>query len=200
MRKLYVKTESYNLWWGIYGICNKTGWEDLDVYDENDNKLVSFCLNTKDYLREAVEELKDDPEEAEFLEALERYLTDNEIYYWYYYKTQNSENFYEVEYSAPINEDGIKPSFTDLWHPDEGIGLSTIKTAVQAFIKKHFSFDCEVDIICNISLEEAWKAYNEHFKNRPLEVSFADELVSELSEYWKKPKEDVLQILKSSAK
>lgn len=110
--KLIVKTGSANLWWGIYGFCEKTGWEDLDIFNDKEEKIGAFCLNTKRYLRSGVEDLRTDPGELEFVQAIDKYLEDNRIHYWYYYNDSSCENFYEVLYSAPLNEKGENP---DIW-------------------------------------------------------------------------------------
>lgn len=137
--KLIVKPTSSSLWWGIYGLAEKCGWEDMTIFYEDGKRIGKVCLNTKGYLRSHLDDLKADPEEKEFANAIEEYLNDHQIHYWYYYDKRGAEDFYEVSYEdIPKNEEGVKPRFFDIWHPDENIGISTIKTAVKEF-GKNFS-------------------------------------------------------------
>lgn len=203
--KIIVRSESANLWWGIYGFCDKTGWEDLNLFYENEERIGGVCLNTKAYLRYCIEDLKDNPEEIDFVRALETYLADDKCHYWYYYDEKGDEDFYEVPYTAPINKHGVKPRFMDIWHPDEGIDLSTIKSAVKVWAKKHLHIEnCEVVIDDIMPFEESLADFKEHgdlFRNdSEINVVFADELVEELSQLWNKPKEDVLKTLENSIK
>jgi len=104
---------------------------------------------------------------------------------------------------APKNDKGVKPSFIEIWHPDEGIGISTIETGVKAFAKKHLGIeDCDIEIQNEESFEESLKSFKENEGlfggDSKVEVKFADELIEELSQLWKKPKEEVLKKLENS--
>lgn len=200
--KIIVRTESSNLWWGIYGFCDKTGWEDLNLFDENNELIGGVCLNAKSYLQTEMESLRDDIEEKKYVEAIENYLEDNTCHYWYYYNNHNEE-VPEVPYTAPLNAKGAKPRFIDIWHPDKGIGISTIKTGVKAFAKRHLGIEnCKVEVKCGETFEESIKSFrqNEEMQGRSTGtfVKFTDELVNELSKYWKKTAEEVLEKLKNS--
>ena len=190
-QKIIVKPESANLWWGIYGFCEKVGWEDLNLFYENEERIGGVCLNTKAYLRNAIPDLKKDPEEVFFLNAIENYLLDDKCHYWYYYDIdREDEAFYEVPYKAPKNEKGIKPRFMDIWHPDEGISLSTIESAVNDFIQKHLDIDeYEIEIQNIVSLEESFESFKENEDlfggETPVGITFTDELIEELSNEWK---------------
>lgn len=203
--KIIVRPESSNLWWGIYGFCEKTGWEDLNLFYENNKRIGGVCLNGKAYLRAGLDNLKNDPEEEEFAKAIGNYLADNKCHYWYYYDTKDDDDFYEVPYLAPKNDKGIKPRFMDIWHPDEVIGLSTIESAIKTWANVHLAIeDCEIEIQGEESFEESLKSFKENEElfggNSKVEVTFTDELIDELSQHWEKPKEEVLKKLKSSIK
>ncbi|AFM04726.1 hypothetical protein Fleli_2354 [Bernardetia litoralis DSM 6794] len=203
--KIIVRSESANLWWGIYGFCEKTGWEDLNLFDENKKRIGGLCLNGKGYLRAGLDDLKNDPEETEFVEAIEKYLTDNKCHYWYYYDNKDDEDFYEVPYLAPKNHNGVKPRFMDIWHPDEGIGISTINSAIKVWAKEHLRIeDCDIEIQNEESFEDSLKSFKENEElfggDSKVEVKFADELIEELSQHWKKPKDEVLKKLENSIK
>jgi hypothetical protein len=204
-RKIIVRPQSSTLWWGIYGLCEEVGWEDLSLFYENGEKIGKVCLNTKGYLRAGLEDLREDPEEKEFVKAIESYLTDDKCHYWYYYDDKNDADFYEVTYNAPQNNQGIKPRFTDIWHPDEGIRLSTIKSGVSAFALKHLEIaNCQVGIQNGESLEEALKSFEEHKElfnvETPIKISFTDDLIKELAEHWQLSEDVVLKKLNKLVK
>ena len=99
---------------------------------------------------------------SDFVKAIEEYLADNKCHYWYYYGNRNDDDFYEVTYSAPKDEKGVKPRFMDIWHPDEGIVLSTIESAIKNWAKDHLAIeDCEIEIQSKVSFEEALKLFKE---------------------------------------
>lgn len=203
--KIIVRPESADLWWGIYGFCEKTGWEDLNLFYENDERIGGVCLNTKAYLRTALEDLKNSPGQEDFVDLIEQYLADNKCHYWYYYDDKNSDDFYEVPYTAPKNDKGVKPRFMDIWHPDEEIGLSTIETGVKTWAKQHLNIeDCEIEIQNEVPFEESLESFKEAEElfgdGSNIDIKFADELVDELSQYWKKPKDEVLKVLENSIK
>lgn len=204
--KLIVKPTSSNLWWGIYGLAEKCGWEDMSIFYEDGKRIGGVCLNTKGYLRAHLDDLKAAPGEKEFAIAVEEYLNDNQIHYWYYYDKRGDEDFYEVPYEdIPKNEEGVKPRFMDIWHPDENIGISTIKTAVKEFGRKFIKQEItDVKIENSETFEESIKSFEENEKlfggENPVKISFSEELLNELSNHWEIPKDEVLSKLKKSIK
>lgn len=199
-REVIVKPESSNLWWGIYGFCEKVGWEDLTLSYSTGESIGKVCLNGKSYLRLGLAELLNDENEKEFVEAVRVYLAGNECHFWYYYRLQDDKDSNEISYKAPRNELGLKPHLTDIWHKDEHIGLSTIKSGVSEFMRQHVGNDNYDVVIRNVeSWEDSLKSFQEHqetmVKSSNFQYVFTDELVSELSELWSKPKEEVLRKL-----
>ncbi|GEN71521.1 MULTISPECIES: hypothetical protein [Chryseobacterium] len=197
-KKIIVKTESSNLWWGIYGLCDKAGWEDLELFYESGERIGAVCLNTKGYLRN----LSNKESEKEFFDAVQKYLSDNACHYWFYYDEPEDEDFQEVSYDAPKNEKGVKPRFIDIWHPDEEIDLRTIETAVGSFAKNILEIEnCTVEVVDDEPFEEAiksFKIHQERFGGDDVKIRFSDELILELSERWKMEKEKILEKLNSS--
>jgi hypothetical protein len=166
--KLIVKTESANLWWGIHGFCEKAGWEDLSIFHD-DKKIGAFCLNTKQYLRSGVEDLRDDPGNKKFVEAADNYLADQQIHYWFYYYDEHDDNFYEVPYDAPRNDKNEKPRYLDLWHPDESIDISTIQSAVKHFAQKFLKIDeADIEIEPGEDFNQSLQSYREHVSRSEL--------------------------------
>lgn len=197
--KLVVKTESANLWWGIYGFCEKTGWEDITIFTDNNEKVGQFCLNSKSYLRKGVEDLRDDTTQDKFVHAIEEYLIDSKIHYWFYYN-KPSDDFYEVSYKAPVNDKGEKPRYMEIWHPDEGIDISTIYSAVANFSITFLELDnADIQIMEGESLEESFKSYKENLKyfgfDGHVDITFSNDLVKDLAALWKKSPEEVLDRL-----
>lgn len=203
-KKIIVKTESSNLWWGIYGFCDKTGWEDLNLFDENDRFIGGVCLHAKEYLQTELENLIHITDEKEYVEAIGNYLEDDKCHYWYYYDNDNEE-VHEVPYKAPLNANGEKPKFIDILHPDKSIGLSTIKTGIKAFAKKHLGIEnCEVEIECGETFGASLKSFKENEKLLGRKFSaiekFTDELIDDLSQYWQISREEVLRKLRTTFK
>lgn len=199
-KTITVKTSSSNLWWGIYGLCGKTGWEDLDLFYENGERIGGVCLNAKSYLRAAIADLREEESEKTFVEAIEQYLADDKCHYWFYYDKKEDSDFYEVPYNAPKNDKGVKPRFADIWHTDEGIGIETIKTGISDFAKRYLDLnDCYVEIEDDETLEDYIKSFNDYEQkyngSNPVKIAFSEEVVEELSILWGKSKIEVLEKL-----
>ncbi|MGU3377568.1 hypothetical protein [Chryseobacterium sp. M5A1_1a] len=201
--RIIVKTESSDLWWGIYGFTKKTGWEDIELFYASGERIGFVCLNTKTYLRHALESLKDEVDEKDFREALQNYLEDNICHYWLYYDKKESEHFHEVSYDAPKNEEGVKPCFIDIWHPHDGINIQTIENAVSEFAEKFLNIEnCIVEVEHDVTLEESFISFKENEerfgRNTTTDIVFSEELVAKLSDLWKINNDQVLKKLKES--
>jgi hypothetical protein len=187
--KLVVKTESKNVWWGIYGFCEKTGWEDLNIFNDRGEKIAAFCLNGKRYLRNGVADLRNNPGEENFVQAIDNYIADDKIHYWFYYNDEYCEEFYEVGYDAPRNDLNEKPRYMDLWHPDETIDISTIRSAVKNFAKVFLNAEVtDIEIEPGDTFADALHAYKEYMKDfgpdAEIHIAFSDDLVEKLSAIW----------------
>mgnify|MGYP000698393877 CR=1 FL=1 len=202
--KIIVEVSSCNLWWGIYGITPKAVWEDLSFFYEDGQRIGGVCLNTKRYLRANLDDLRKRPREKHFVLAIDKYLADNQCHYWFYYDKKGDDDFYEVPFDAPVNQEGVKPRFLDIWHPDENIGISTIKSAAKEFAKRFLKVGhYEVQIKDILPYEEALSTFKEDealFGDQPINVEFSPALINELSELWNESKEEVLIKLKSSVR
>lgn len=201
--KLIVKTTSCNIWWGIYGLTGKSGWEDLHISNQDREKICTVCLNAKAYLREGMEEL--DAEEGDLIRAVKDYLADNKIHYRYFYQERDDPDFYEVPFAAPVNEKGVKPSSLEIWHPHERIGVSTIKTAIQAFAMKFLAIeDCEVTFEHIMPLEEAISSLEETYKlaghTVPKRRNLSKKSLGEIAELWQMSEKEVLLKFKHQQK
>ena len=78
-----------------------TGWEDIVLYTDNKqrNKLIALCVCTENYFQNAVEELKDDPFEADFVQKIHAFLVGDKVHYHYYYDHPEDENLYELPFN-----------------------------------------------------------------------------------------------------
>ncbi|RAK62079.1 hypothetical protein [Hymenobacter edaphi] len=201
--RILVRTTTANFWWGAYGLTNQADWEDLELCYEGGERIGRVCLNGKEYLRDALPELQADPAEKAYAAALQTYLADTGCHYWFYYDEPGSPYFYEAPYEAPRNANGVKPRFTDIWHPDERVGLATVQDAVREFARAFLGLAaCEVIITEPEPLEKAVATFKGHqllFNgDKPVKIHFADNVISELAEVWGITPEATLQKLQAS--
>jgi hypothetical protein len=107
-------------------------------------------------------------------------------------------NFSEVPHDAPRNQKGDKPFYIEIWHPDEGIDISTIQSAVNDFAKTFLKLD-NVDIQINeVEFDVSLNSYMKQGHDDQFEVVFTDDLVKKLSVLWNKSTEDTLNRLNRS--
>jgi len=203
-KSVYVKTDSYNLWWGIYGLCALTGWEDIYIYDNPDeeNKLGSTCICTKNYFGHVIEELADDPNEREFMDHIRNYLHDDKIHYYYFYDKTTDEDFYQLPYeNLPLNENGIKPRSFEMWHPNNGIDKDVIEECVKVFCSTFLNMEVsQVQLLEPVSVDEAIESYKEHLNTFNGTIVFSDELISDMMRKLSKSKDEVMRLLNISDK
>lgn len=204
--QIYVSVDSINYWWGIYGISYKVGWEDITIYNKDIHGLIKaarVCICTKAYLQGGLEDLEQDPDEKEFVSAVNQFLNDEEVVYRYSYDNPEDEEFYEVPFKAERNEKGVKPCYIEIWHPSDLIDEAVIKECVTLFCSKFLNLTVwEVKFKDVVSIEEAIKDFIEHCKifNKDSKIIFSDELVKQLELEWNKPREKVLEVLNRSTK
>lgn len=196
--KILVHPTSSNLMWGIYGLTEKVGWEDLRLYDEIGRNIGTVCLNTKSYLRQGLKELKDDPQEGEFVLAIEAYLKDNKIHFWQYQNYHQEIHAKEASHiSSLIQKDNDLISI-DIWHPDEAIGVSTIINGIKMFAHKYLEIDnCQVKFENFENIEQSIKSFKEETtifkKQNQIKIALSKELVTDLSILLHKSEEAILE-------
>lgn len=201
-KTILVETESWNLWWGIYGLSEKSAWEDIRLYLENGEPIAAVCLLTKDMLKNSIEDLLQYPEDKEYVEAIERYLAKNEYHYWYYYSKKDSEDFTEVSFDAPKNEFGVKPSSIEIWLPCNGLDIESISLGVKSFAKDFLKLkECNVRITTTETIEDSLKSYIEREKDIKLEnIVLGENVIENFSKIWGMSKKDTLERLYKSVK
>ena len=202
--KIFVDVTSENYWWGEYGIADKVSWEDIFTYEkvgDDFKKIDGLCICAKDYFRNSVEELKDDPEEMEFVDVMKEFIDGDKIRYHYYYDKIKDEDFFEVPFEAPRNEFGVKPCSIEVWHPNDRVDSRVIKESVIAYyIKFHQRKFESVQFKEITSVEKALKEYSEYCRllDQGIKMVFSDEIVEKLMKKLGKSKEKVLEILNRS--
>jgi hypothetical protein len=207
VKKIIVRYSSYNIWWGHYDLCEKQGWEDLVLMNENKEPFAWPCLCTRDYLKggleiDLFEDEEEDPYEPDEVDLMykadvERYMADNTIHYWYLYKEKDDPSFGEVEHEAPRNDQGFKPSYIEIWHPDDGIDVSTIISAVTDYAKVHLGeADYIVELEDFVPFEEALASFQDRVDLSTVEMNYSDGLIEQLSELWNLSKEQALARIK----
>lgn len=201
--KIIVKSASYNIWWGIYGFCEKTGWEDLSLFSESGERIALVCVNGKKYLQNALAEIKKDPEEIGLAGDLRTFLAHQESHYRFYYDEPEDDDFFEVRYDAPRNAQGIKPRFVDIWLQDDAIGLESVKSGVADFAAKFLGInDPEVVFENDETFEDTLKSFKENEElfggSTPLKIEFSEALITQLVEEWGLTQDEVEQKLKKA--
>jgi hypothetical protein len=201
-KTILVETESWNLWWGIYGLSEKSGWEDIIISLENGEKIAALCLLTKEMLKNSIEDLLEYPEDKDYVEAIKVHLSKNKCHYWYYYSKKDDEGFHEVAFDAPKNKFGVKPSSIEIWLPCDGLDIESISLGIKDFAKEFLKFkDCNVKIETTETFENSLKSYVESEKDIKLEdIFFGENVIESLSKSWEISKEKTLEKLYKSIK
>lgn len=201
---IYVKTSSYDFWWGVYGMESLTGWEDIVLYRDNKqgNKLITLCVCTKNYFRNVVEELKDDPFEADFVQKIQEFLVGDKIRYHYYYDRPEDEDLYELPYEKlPRNEHGLYPRSLEVWYPSEGIDEAVIEACIRGISCEYLELETNhISFIEPTDREEALQAYSEHIARfgGDVKMVFTEELIQSMMKQMSLTREEVVNLLDRS--
>lgn len=200
---LYIKTNSYDLWWGIHGISRLTGWEDVSFYDSNEtnsNRIGYTCICTKAYMGSGFEDLEEDPDERDFVEHIKDYLQDNRIHFHYCFDNPADEDFYELPYNnLPLNELGVKPRYVEMWHPNEGIDKQVIEDCVKEFCCKFLNTRInKIHYINPISFDEAITSYKKYQQQIGATIEISETLIQDMTKKLSKSKEEIIKIINNS--
>lgn len=208
MKKLdiYIQVTHLNFWWGYYGFCNNTSWEDMIIYrkwGKGYRKLAWSCICTKPYFERGLDDLKDDPDEKEFVAEIIDFLECGEIRYHYYYDKPNDADLYEVPYEAKRDDNNIKPSPIETWYPCNGVDKDVLSICARAFCKQFLGIEVEsVELNEVVSFEDALNSYIEHIKiwEQNPKIVLSDSVIEQVESKLKISKERVLEILNRSIK
>ena len=205
LNDIYIKTKSYDLWWGIYGLTSLTGWEDITFFDsleQNATRIGYTCICTKNYLGSGLKDLEEDPDEKEFVEEIREYLEANTIHYHYCFNSPSDDDFFQLSYNnLPLNELGVKPSYIEMWHPNDGIDKQVLEECIKEFCVKFLDAKINrIHFIEPINIDEAISSYKEHTRRITgnIEIEFTDNLIQDMMKKLSKSKDEVLRILNNS--
>lgn len=202
---IYVDVRHFNFWWGLYGFCPPTDWEDLIFFEKHDAEFVrigAVCVCSRTYLEQGLETLQEDPSEQDFVEEVKRFLQEQSLAYHYYYDEPDDPDFYEVAFEAKRNAKGIKPGSIEMWYPGAGIEMRAVETCTRAFCSTFLNRAVNAVILKDIPpFDEVAKTYQEYratFHNGVVQVAFTEELVESLARQWNLSPEEVLRRLRRS--
>ncbi|MDO3410527.1 hypothetical protein QWJ34_12215 [Saccharibacillus sp. CPCC 101409] len=205
-KDIYVRTDSSDLWWGVYELGSYAVWEDIRIYDNQDEeaeRIGYFCLCTRQYLLSAIEELGDDPDEREHVEEMQSCLDEGVLHVHYSYDHPAEGKPDELTHdNLPVDERGVRPHYLELWVPRaDAIDLEMIEECVRFFCEKFLNVRADaVRHLSPMGKEEALSEYLEHQPIPGRQIQFAESLVDEMRHATSKSREDVLRILGNSAR
>ncbi|MFZ5643669.1 MAG: hypothetical protein ACOY46_08780 [Bacillota bacterium] len=200
-KEIYVNVIHADFWWGVYGLKEITDWEDVVIYEKDEdsfNKIASTCICSRKYLGGVLKDIEEDLDEKVFVEEVKSFLENKHIYYKYFYRDPNSEGFHEVSFEAMRNENNVKPSYIEIWHPGMGIDFKVIEECVTAFCKKFLDLKVEKVLFKDIiPIEEAKNEYIKYGKifNNGVELIFSEELVEQIMKELNMTREEALKML-----
>lgn len=198
---IYVAVRHFDFWWGAYGLCPATSWEDLIFYEKEGDSYTwigSLCACSRTHLEKIQPPGSLQPALSE---AIQRFLQGNEVL------------FHRPQYEDPEGEgppadsskgqrEGSPSGYLEIWYPGAGIDLEAVEICARAYCKKFLGRTIdEVHMKDRPALEEIEGQYAENLTlvtNERVNVVFADELVASLAKEWKVPKEEALAILRRS--
>ncbi len=98
MDTIYYEIMHSDYYWGIYGLADLTGWEDVKLYQkvkDNYEYLGSFCLCSKNYHLAHIEESRIDCfGSPKWLKEVESFLDNDRVHYYFYYDKKEDVDFF----------------------------------------------------------------------------------------------------------
>jgi hypothetical protein len=169
LETVYVTIRYGNFWWGEYGLCDKEGNDEVAIYSDpnEEHQIGYFDISTHVCKTYDLEDLLDNYEDdIRYKKRIEGFLNgDAEIYYHYYYPRDEEDIAYQVNHAAPLNENGHKPTYINMWTKlSDGLDTNTIKDHVKIFAKDFLNMDVENVIFLDVpTFEETKESYCELF-------------------------------------
>lgn len=137
---VYVHVRHWLFWYGVYGLCDKSCNDEITLYadEEQKNFLGYFELTTEKCLKNLLEKELDKTEDKEYCDEIEEFLNSkNDIHYSYIYPRDCEDVLHQVNHFAPINENGNKPIYIDMWSKlSTSWDIDGIKKSVRILVKE----------------------------------------------------------------
>jgi hypothetical protein len=201
---IYIQPTSWNFWWGVYGLAEVPGWEDFRIFRKEGGQFVQLAVSsvsTLPYLLGALEPDSGLPEDEEFARRIREFEKDPRISFQYYYDDAEDEDLLEVSFEAPRSATGLKPSWVEIWHPGDQVGVEVIREAARYFSRQFLGIEGkEIRFKEFMGPEESRNAFKAEYERAmggtgKYSVVFSDALIQELSEFWKMDKSLVVKRL-----
>lgn len=181
-----VETTSLNFWWSVYGYEDSC-WEDIYIWhkDKRGNHIHDATdIITKGFFRSLIKEIEESKnseyakEELEDLcsdlnKSIDEILENKEVLYTYSYDSLDDPDFYEVEFEAKRNKQGIKPCYIEIFYPDEKLTTNVVKAAVRQYCRDFLDIPfSNVYIMGKLKKGYARKTFKEEEKRRKKSEEF----------------------------
>lgn len=168
MDTVYVHIRHYSFWYGVYGLCDQSGNDEVKIYSDKDktNFLGYFEITTSESLKYLLNNELDKIEDSEYCNEIEAFLKSEKVMdYSYIYPRDFHDIDDQVKHFAPTNEKGEKPVYIYMWtKQSESLGINEIKECVKILAKEFLHEDViNVEILDIPAYEETKLAFNEDF-------------------------------------
>lgn len=164
--------------------------------------MIALCVCTKNYFRNAVEDLKSDPDETDLVQKIEAFLDGDKVGYHYYYDSPEDDDLYELPYEKlPRNEHGLYPRSLEVWYPSEGVNEATIEACIREVSREYLELETDhISFIDPTDREEALQAYSEHIARfgGNVKMVFTEELIESMMKQMSLSLEEVVNLLDRS--
>ncbi len=187
-KKLIVSPTSMNFYWGNFGFNYLPVWDDVHIYDQDKRKIYFTCIMAK-WAFEDMDREYDTEYAKNFIVAVDRYMADDQIHYWYYYDEPTEKVIDQVWFEAPRNEHGLKPRSLEIWIADDVLSVNATHQAIVDFADKHWALpDIQIDFEGLNDLEEMWESYKDMMKREgdeiPSSFSYSPVQISNFASWW----------------
>ncbi|AIQ60617.1 hypothetical protein PBOR_29495 [Paenibacillus borealis] len=150
---VYVKVRHWLFWYGVYGFCPTSCNDEITLYSDKElrNFLGYFELTTETSLRYLLDHELDKTEDKNYCEEIENFLNSQKVIHYSYIYPRNVEDVSDqVSHFAPINENGHKPVYIEMWSKlSRSWDIDQLKMSVRILAKDFLHME-----ICNVELLE----------------------------------------------
>ncbi|MFP4977506.1 hypothetical protein ACE6ED_19025 [Paenibacillus sp. CN-4] len=118
MKTVFVHVRHWLFWYGVYGLCDKSCNDEITIYADEEKKkfLGYFELSTQPCLINLLNNELDKSEDKEFCDEIEEFINGQlDVGYSFIYPRNEEDISHQVAHSAPMNKNGHKPIYIDVW-------------------------------------------------------------------------------------